>query len=70
MVTPTLWVHYVPKTYFAAMAAGFHSVATGAAGPVTVTGRAWTTQTGSSYAAKPCNRQDWPASGRGCKRRA
>ncbi len=40
-------VRYVPKTYFAAMAAGFHSVATGVAGPVTVTGRAWTTQTGS-----------------------
>ena len=38
---------YVPKTYFAAMAAGFHSVAAGAAGAVTVTGRAWTTQTGS-----------------------
>src|SRR2546423_951068 len=40
-------VHQLPpNTYFAAMAAGFHSV--GAVwGVVTVTGRAWTTQTGS-----------------------
>ena len=35
------------ETYFAAMAAGFHWVGAAAWGAVTVTGRAWTTQTGS-----------------------
>src|SRR5215470_7835421 len=40
-------VHQLPpNTYFAAMAAGFHSVGV-VWGTVTVTGRAWTTQTGS-----------------------
>src|ERR1700721_99459 len=39
--------HQVLKTYFAAMAAGFHAVGAGSAGALTtVTGRAWTTHTG------------------------
>ena len=41
-------VSQLRKMYLAAMAAGFHSVGVAsAAGAVTVTGRAWTTQTGS-----------------------